>query len=139
MKNRRQRLRKRRRNLGMRSLTRFLAACLRLLWGAPAHAYIGGPPASLGMMCWWSTHIMSVRVEMVDRAKNLIVFRKIRDIKGKWPRDTVNQVVNLPPADKQVVMEWAEVGKTTVICALESYKWSHTYIDRFWYAAPTAD
>src|SRR5262249_18728492 len=48
-----------------------LLGCLALLAAAlvvetslpTAHAYIGGPPQSLGMMCSWSTHVMVVRVE----------------------------------------------------------------------------
>ena len=37
------------------------------------------------------------------------------------------------------MLQWAEVGRTTVMFALESYKWSHTYIDNCWYASTTAD
>jgi hypothetical protein len=110
-----------------------------LLTPQPAPAYIGGPPASLGHMCLWSTHVMTVRVDAVDREKGVIVFRKIKDLKGRWPVDVVKQ--SFPPQypDRRLPLEWAEPGKTTVMFALEAYKWSHTYIDKMWYASTTGD
>lgn len=118
----------------------WLAAIGIILFGAsPARAYIGGPPATLGLMCAWSTHIILVKVEKIDKDKNVIVFRKQRDVKGKWPADVVRQNIGSGAAERQHIMQWAEVGKTTMIFALESYKWSHTYIDSLWYASNTAD
>src|SRR2546426_11828615 len=91
----------------------------------PTNAYIGAPPASLGMMCWWSTHAIVVRVEQVDKQKRVIVYRKVQEFKGKWPSAVIRHVIGPHP----YIMEWAEPGKTAVIFALENYKWSHTYID----------
>jgi hypothetical protein len=113
-----------------------------LLWNAwprPAEAYIGGPPACLGMMCYWSTHAAVVQVERVDKEKNVIIFRKLRDLKGKWPTDVIRHNIGKGPGVPQHIMQWAEPGKRTVTFALESYKWSHTYVDGLWYAASTAD
>jgi len=104
------------------------------------HAYIDAPPATLGMMCHWSTHIIEVQLEKVDREKGIVVWRKMRDVKGKWPGDElIRQVLNIPPDEKAHVLQRAEVGKKTVIFALESYKWCHTYIDGLWYASNTGD
>jgi len=113
------------------------AFLLMVLWPAPAPAYIGGPPTTLGMMCSWSTHACLVRVEQVIKDKNVIVFRKVRDLKGKWPAEVIKQVINTP--DRPYILEWATPGKTTMMFALESYKWSHTYIDKCWYASTTTD
>src|ERR1051325_8063858 len=119
-----------------------ISRCLPLLpivflisFATEAHAYIGGPPATLGMMCSWSTHAIQVRVDKVDRDKKVIVWKKLQEYKGKWPGgDTIQQSFpNLQPADRDAVFHWAEVGKTTVMFALESYKWSHTYIDNCWF------
>ena len=41
--------------------------------------------------------------------------------------------------ERERIFEWAEPGKTTVMFALESYRWSHTYIDSLWYASTTTD
>ena len=110
-----------------------------LLFAPSAHAYIGGPPASLGMMCSWSTHVAIVEVARIDKEKNVIFYRKLRDVKGKWPNEFMKHVVPAGFADRNLIFNWAEPGKQTVICALESYKWSHTYIDRHWYASVTGD
>ena len=45
------------------------------------------------MMCWWSTHVAIVQVEKLDREKGILIFRKVRDIKGKWPADQMKQIV----------------------------------------------
>jgi hypothetical protein len=108
-------------------------------WLPPAEGYVGGPPTTLGLMCSWSTHVMIVRVEKVDKAKNVIIYRKVEDLKGKWPAEVIKHNVALGPPERDYIMEWAEPGKTTVMCALESYKWGHTYIDNCWYANNTGD
>src|SRR5947209_8789390 len=110
-----------------------MSLCIAGFWPARAPAYIGGPPASLGMMCSWSTHVVLVRIEKLDREKGLIVWRKVLDYKGKWPGgETIRQ--NLAGcAERAAIMQWADEGKSTVMFALESYKWSHTYIDKLWY------
>jgi hypothetical protein len=106
---------------------------------APAPAYIGGPPATLGMMCNWSTHVIQVRIERVDKEKGIIVWRKLHDYKGKWPGGEVIRQNLAACPERAAILQWADEGKTTVIFALESYKWSHTYIDKLWYASVTTD
>jgi hypothetical protein len=90
-------------------------------------------------MCSWSTHVVIVRVERFDRDKGVLIFRKVQDVKGKWPAQVIKQ--RFPPALVQQlrIMDWAEPNRTTVVFALESYKWCHTYIDGAWYAANTGD
>lgn len=105
----------------------------------PAPAYIGGPPLSLGLMCQWSTHVMIAQIERVDPNKTVLVIRKIRDVKGKWPNEVFRQTFPVGHPNREYVFNWAEPGKTVIVCALESYKWSHTYIDKEWYAAHTGD
>ncbi|HBI42732.1 MAG TPA: hypothetical protein DDY78_07730, partial [Planctomycetales bacterium] len=67
---------------------RLLSAFVILLAGFPpaARAYVEAPH-SLGMICNLSTNIVLMRVEKVDKEKNLIIFRKVRDIKGVHPTD----------------------------------------------------
>jgi FG-GAP-like repeat len=113
--------------------------CLVLLaWPQHSWAYIGGPPATLGMMCSWSTHGVVMRIERIDKDKGIIFYRKVRDLKGKWPSEVARQFI-APGADRQYILNWAEPDKTIVMFALESYKWSHTYIDNCWFASTTAD
>src|SRR5947208_10577164 len=51
-------------------------------------AYVEAPH-SLGLVCQLSTNIMVVKVEKVDKEKNLIVYRKIKDLKGTHPTDVI--------------------------------------------------
>ncbi len=115
------------------------ALCGWLMLAESTPAYIGGPPLSLGIMCNWSTHVMIAKVDKIDRDKNVVIFQKVRDVKGKWPSDVVRQFFNPGLPTRGHVMNWAEPGKTVMFYALESYKWSHTYIDGEWYASNTAD
>jgi hypothetical protein len=102
---------------------------------------VDAPPASLGMMCNWSTHVIAVRVEKVDRDKGIVVWRKVSECKGKWPGGDVvrHDLAALPEPTRRAVLQWAEVGKTTVVFALESYRWCHTYVDGTWYASSSGD
>ena len=70
-----------------------LALAILLMREPPrGEAYIGGPPLSLGMMCYWSTHVCIARVEALDRARGVVIYRKVRDVKGKWPADEMRHV-----------------------------------------------
>ena len=78
------------------------AVLLLVAWSArPARAYIGGPPATLGMMCLWSTHVTITKIERVDRDKNVIFFRKVQDVKGRWPAEVIKHV--FPPGNPTFV------------------------------------
>jgi hypothetical protein len=90
-------------------------------------------------MCSWSTHVAVVRVQSFDRDKGVVIFRKVRDVKGQWPAEEIRHAYPAGFPNRAHVLHWAEVGKTAVTCALASYKWSQTYVDDEWYAANTAD
>src|SRR5262249_61789873 len=60
---------------------------------------------------------MVVRVEKVDKEKNLIIYRKVRDLKGVHPTDVIKHNIGrggFNPREWQYPMEWAEVGKTAI-------------------------
>jgi FG-GAP-like repeat/FG-GAP repeat len=82
----------------------------------PAQAYVEAPH-SLGQVITLSTNIMVCRVEKVDREKRLIIYRKVRDLKGQWNQDLIKHNLSSPgfnAREWQYPMEWAEVGKTAV-------------------------
>jgi hypothetical protein len=118
----------------------------------PAGAYIAAYPPTLGKMCSWSTHIVVVKVDKVkkDGKGGVIVYRKVRDLKGKWPTERIKHVI---PTDGRIqvgptkddtlplgtdIIDWAEPGKRTVLFALQEHGWFHAYIDGLWYAGHTA-
>ena len=66
----------------------FLVSSFCFLHPGSLHAYVEAPH-SLGLVCTLSTNIMVLRVEKVDRQNNLIIYRKVRDIKGQHPTDVI--------------------------------------------------
>jgi hypothetical protein len=100
-----------------------------------AHAYVEAP-YSLGQICNESSNIMVVRVEKVDREKNIIIYRKVRDLKGKDPREEIKHNIGrggFNPREWQYTMAWAEVGKTAVF--FHNGGASETCIGNYWYQA----
>jgi hypothetical protein len=77
-----------------------------------------------------------MRVEKVDKEKNLILFRKIADIKGKSPTEVIKHNIGrggFHPREWQIIMDWAEVGKTAVF--FNNGGASETCIAGYWYQA----
>lgn len=117
-----------------------------------ARGYITNPVPTLGVLCN-STYITVVRVEKVSKERGVIIYKKMHDLKGKYPRDTIRHVFDLKntPAHKgqgdvpvrpnekdwKYAVQWAEVGKTAVVFSLKYDPYGdfgHTYIDGCWYA-----
>ena len=118
----------------------------------PAKAFITIPWPTLGTL-GRSTYITLVRVERVSKDKGLIVYRKVRDLKGVYPKDVVRNVFSLrnTPAHKgsgtvpvrpdeedwTYAIEWARPGRTAVMFTLKYDPFGvfgHFYIDGCWYA-----
>jgi hypothetical protein len=98
-------------------------------------AYVEAPQ-SLGSVIQQSTHIMSVVVEKVDKEKNLIIFRKLEDLKSKHPTDVIRHNIGragFHPREWQYAMEWAEPGKIAVF--FHNGGASETCIGNYWYQA----
>src|SRR5262245_55621231 len=79
-------------------------------------AYVEAPH-SLGAVIQQSTNIMVCVVEKVDKEKNLIIYKKVEDLKGKHPTDVIRHNIGkagFNPREWQYCMEWAEVGKTAI-------------------------
>jgi hypothetical protein len=109
------------------------AGILWVAWPRPALAYVEAPH-SLGLICQLSTNIVVVRVEKVDKEKNLIIYRKVRDIKGTHPTDVIKHNIGrggFNPREWQYTMDWAEVGKTAVF--FHNGGASETCIGTYWY------
>src|SRR6266852_48659 len=125
----------------MRSNRRFvlLAAVLSGLfmasWLQQARAYVEAP-MSLGAVIAQSTNIVLMRVQAVDREKNLIIYKKERDIKGKHPTDIIKHNVGrggLRANEWKPQMDWAEVGKPAIF--FHNGGASETCIGTWWYQA----
>src|SRR5688572_24684381 len=121
----------------MRLLSRVILSpfLLCLLPGAgstgAAWAYITAPVPTLGAAVSDSTYVTVIRVEKVSREKGVIIYTKVRDLKGKYPTDRIKHafdVKNTPahkglgdvpvrPDEKdwKYALEWAAAGKTAIL------------------------
>src|SRR5262245_54114317 len=100
----------------MRSRT-LCALIVALLAASSTRAYVEAPH-SLGAVVAQSTNIMLMRVDKVDREKRIIIYTKIRDIKGKHPQDTIKHNLGAPNGfherEWKFPTQWAEPGKTAI-------------------------
>ncbi len=77
---------------------------------------------------------MVLRVEAVDRQKNLIVYSKVRDLKGQWNQPTIKHNIGTTgfhPREWQNAIQWAEVGKIAVF--FHNGQASETCLGTYWY------
>jgi hypothetical protein len=139
---------------GTSSFVALVICCGWLTTGASqrAQAYITHPVATLGQLCD-STYITLVRVEKISKEKGIVIYEKVRDIKGKYPKAQIRHAFDLkntPPhkglgdvpvrpdeKDWQYALQWAEPGKTAIMFTLKYDPFGdfgHTYIDGCWYA-----
>src|SRR5216110_3963558 len=71
-----------------------------------AQAYVE-IPYTLGRVCNEATNICVMRVEKVDKERNLIIFTKVADLKGKHPADTIKHNIGrggFHPREWQFIM-----------------------------------
>lgn len=100
----------------------------------PMFAYVE-IPYTLGRVIQEATQIAVLRVEKVDGEKNLIVFRKVQDLKGTAP-DIVRHNIGrggFHPREWQTIMAWAQPGQTAVF--FNNGGASETCISNYWYQA----
>jgi hypothetical protein len=103
--------------------------------GRPARAYVE-IPYTLGRLINESTHVTLMAVEKIDRERNLIIYRKVKDIKGTHPTDVIRHNIGrggFHPREWQTIMAWAQEGKHAVFC--HNGGASETCIDNYWYQA----
>jgi hypothetical protein len=109
-----------------------LCVVVVLLAASPAWAYIEAP-MTLADVIHQSAQITILRVTRVDKTKNLIVYEKVEDIKGKFPTQTARHVCTgqLREGEIKTVLDWAEPGKIAIFFAKDGA--CETCIDTYWY------
>src|SRR4051812_48071328 len=83
----------------------------------PARAYVEAP-YTLGRLVTESTNVLLMRVEKVDKEKNLVIYRKVKDLKGVHPTDVIKHNIGhagFNPREWQYCMEGAQVGNLAVM------------------------
>lgn len=98
----------------------------------PARAYIEAP-MTLADVINQSQMITILRVTRVEKAKNMIVFEKVEDVKGKMPTVTVRHIIagQLKEGETKTVLDWAEPGKIAIFFMKDGQ--CETCIDMYWY------
>ncbi len=111
-----------------------VAACVVLLATVPAARAYVEIPYTLGRVCQESTNIVLVEVVKVNKEKNLIIFKKLEDLKGKHPKDEIKHNIGqrgYHAREWQNVAAWAEVGKKAVF--FHNGGASETCTGTYWY------
>jgi hypothetical protein len=99
-----------------------VAAALCLL-GRPAHGFIDVfRPETLGAACGRADTITVMRVKKFSKEKGVIVFEKVKDLKGKYPRPGLKEHLSSAhlPAEKEHYLGWVAEGKTAVVFRYEN-------------------
>jgi hypothetical protein len=110
-----------------------LAGCLLTLLVYPAQAYIEAP-YTLGKIVNDSSNILVLRVDKVDKEKNLIIYKKVRDLKGTHNGDTIKHNIGrggFNEREWKYTMEGAEIGKTAVF--FHNGSAGECYLGSYWY------
>ncbi len=107
----------------MRALFGMIATVLVLKGGGPAVAYIDvHRPETLGAVCSRATTITVFKVEKVNKEKEVIIYRKVEDLKGTSPRDTFREFLSAAhePHERKHYLEWVDVGKLAIMFRVET-------------------
>lgn len=91
---------------------------------------------TLGRLVNESVVVCTMRIEKVDKEKNLIIYRKVADIKGTHNQEVIKHNIGrggFHPREWQNIMKWAEPGKLAVF--MHNGSASETCIDGYWYQA----
>jgi FG-GAP-like repeat len=113
-------------------IRRVLALAILVAAASPSWAYIEAP-MTLADVINQSTQITILRVTKVDKSKNMIVYEKVEDVKGKFPTASARHVCSgqLREGETKTVLDWAEPGKTAIFFAKDGA--CETCIDNYWY------
>jgi hypothetical protein len=81
----------------------------------PAEAYVDGGPATLGGLCAMSTHITAVKIENFSVEKRVLIYRKVADLKGKYPKDVIKHALGQTHGVNPDILQKAHIGKSALI------------------------
>src|SRR5262249_46366172 len=103
----------------------------------------------LGQVCHESTNIVLVEVTKVNKEKNLVVYKKVLDLKGKHPQQEIKHNIGQRGKHEREwknIMAWAEVGKKAVFFHNGSASetclgtdWSQCYPEGEWWGGSHAE
>ena len=88
---------------------------------------------TLGFVVTQSTHIAVLRVDKVSRDKKVIVFKKVEDLKGKFPQEECKVQVTdgFRSHESHLFLGWADPGRTAI--AFSDGTTTQLCLDTLWY------
>ncbi len=117
--------------LRMLGATILLAAVVIPARQASAYVEIVYP---LGRVIQESSNIVIIKVDKVDKEKNTIIYRKVADLKGTHPGETIKHMIahnGFNPREWQIVMQWAEPGQIAIM--FHNGGAAEVCINNYWY------
>jgi HEAT repeat protein len=105
---------------------------------APSWAYIAAM-LTLGKVSNDASHIVVLEVDKVSRDRQVVIFKKIADLKGKGSPDLAKHKLTdgYHPRQARTILDWAEPGKSAICFQLG--RTSLTCIGGFWYQCASAE
>jgi hypothetical protein len=110
-----------------------IVLCAGLVVAIPAWGYVEAP-YTLGRVIHESSNVVLMEVSKVNQEKGLIIYKKLQDLKGKYPEEEIKHNIGkrgFHPREWQTVMAWAEPGKKAVLFLNGNA--SETCIGTYWY------
>jgi HEAT repeat protein len=91
------------------------AALAAWLLATPAWAYLG-TLQSLGQITGEAKHIVVLEVDRVSREKQVIIWKKVADLKGTYPTSVLKHHVagGNDAREAEVILNWAEPGEIAI-------------------------
>ncbi len=99
---------------------------------SPSWGYFGAIP-TLGKIISESKQIAVLEVDKVSREKQVVIFKKVADLKGTGAPDTANHKLTdgFHPRESRTILDWAQPGRTA-ICFLNE-RACRMCIGDYWY------
>jgi hypothetical protein len=105
----------------------FLIGCLTaaafLLVGPSVHGFIDKfRPQTLGAACDRAQSITVMKVKEFDEEKGIILFEKVKDLKGTYARPGLRETLGSAhlAEEKKRYLDWIGAGKTAVVFRYEN-------------------
>jgi hypothetical protein len=102
---------------------------------------------TLGRVASEATNILIIEVTRVNKEKNLVICKKVRDLKGKHDGEIKQNIGQRgEPSDSKAVMDWAQVGRQAVFFYNDSGSltctgthWYQCFLEGEWWAMSHAE
>ncbi|MGA2500057.1 MAG: VCBS repeat-containing protein [Tepidisphaeraceae bacterium] len=104
-----------------------------LFWPRESIAYVEAP-YSVGRIILESTNIVLVKVEKIDNERNLIIYRKVKDLKGVHPTELIKHNIGkagFQPREWQYSMAAVAPGKFALF--FHNGSAAETCVENYWY------